>query len=275
MSARFIVSISLIGLLLCGMSFLVYAHDKAKHPKTGEPLRAESFRAEVPVKIDAKLDEWKWVVPAEIKYAEQINVGPDNWKDAKDASCKIYCMWDEDYIYMAAEVQDDELLADKTGGSMWQNDGLEIFFSPENEAIDPGDWPHPSHYQFGLTPSSPDGEPAQWCWCNCDGVTNQTTNYIEIASSISDPYTGYEIETSIKLDAVPLLAEKVEERSTVGYHLNLDDSDGEGEPDCQITWSGGDPHDDRMFGDVTFVGPAVVSPGGKAATTWGALKGRH
>lgn len=281
MRAKSVLSVLLIVSLLWLVPSFVVAHDDAEHPKTGEPLRTDCFQADKPVKIDGKLDEWGNVVPAEIKYGEQVNQelgqildnGPEDWEGAEDASAKLFVMWDKDYIYVAAEVIDDKLVADQVDSKIHQNDGLEIYFSPENLAIEPGNFPHPSHYQFGLCPSGVDDQPKQWCWCNCDGNTRQSADYITIASSISKPYKGYAVEASIRLDAVPMLAEKVKEGNTIGLHWSLNDADGKATPDARITWSGAIPHDDMFFGNITFVGPAAVSPQVKVTTTWGALKG--
>jgi hypothetical protein len=265
----------LVGLLLCAAPSLVHARDGMTHPLTGQPLVAEALRAGVSVNIDANLDEWGGVEPAVIDCMEQINVGPGSWSSPADGSVNVYCMWDDSNIYIAAVATDDVAMFTKTEGSIWQQDCIEVFFEPENLGIAPPSWPHSSHYQFGLAPGGPDDAPQKYNWCNCDGNDNVVPDYIDIASVVSSPYSGYIVEASIGLDALPIMAAKVSAGNTVGYHLSMDDNDGQGsEPDAHITWSGGGPHDDSFFGNLTFSSQTAtaVSPQSKAATTWGLLK---
>jgi len=259
-------------MLLALLSLPVMANPKAKHPVTGEKLEASCFKAKAPVTIDADLREWKFVKPVEVKYKEQDIKGGQHWKGSDDCSGRIMLMWDEGFIYVAAEVRDDKQVNNKTGSSIWQNDGLEIFFAPENEPAPSAPWPHTTHYQFGLAPSGPDKKPQSWTWCDVDGNTNQAAPYITVASKLFTPYTGYIIEASIDLASTPALAEKVKEGNTIAFHCTIDDADGNAEPETQMTWSGLDPHDENGFGSLTFTGPAAVWPKGKLALTWGGLK---
>jgi hypothetical protein len=268
-----LISFSLLLSLLIWMGVChVFGNPNAKHPVTNERLTADCFKARGQVTVDAELDEWKFVEPVEVKYKEQDIKGGRHWKNVEDCSGKIMLMWDESFIYVAAEIKDDKLVANKTGSSIWQNDGLEIFFAPDNEPSPLGGWPHPTHYQFGLAPSGPNDKPQSWAWCNVDGNANQAADYITIASKLLKPYTGYIIEASIKLEGTPALAEKVVEGDIIAFHCTIDDADGNAEPESQMTWSGLDPHDENGFGSLTFVGPASVSPRGKLGITWGWLK---
>ncbi len=264
-----------IGLVLWSVSCSVSALD-SKHPATGEPLEAQSLRAVEPLIIDGKLDEWKSVVPVEIEYEEQIARWPENWTGAEDGSARIYSMWDDSFVYVAAEVTDDILGAVEAAGvGIWTNDCLEVFFGPENAtAVASDDDLHTTHYQFGLSPAGPGGVPQNYCWCNPDGNAKQQPDYITVASVIPNPYTGYTLEASISLDSVPKLAARVVEGVTISYHLTLDDRDAQEPIGTQLTWSGSNAHNDASFGNITFVGPlkAVISPQSKVATVWGALK---
>ena len=277
MKAKTFVYMSLVGILLLVVPYLAFSRIGTVHPATGEPLEAQAFRASGAVSIDASLEEWDGVVPAEINTVEQINVRPELWDGTDDASVQVFCMWDDDTIYIAAVATDDIPTFDQIEANIWQQDCIEMFFGPENAEAQPEGWPHETHYQFGLAPGGPADDPQKYTWCDPDGNANHVPDYVEIASDVSDPYDGYVIEASISLDGTTILAEKVAEGNVIGYHISMDDADGQGNsPDCHITWSGGEPHDDGFFGNLTFVGAATtVSPQGKMATTWGILKAEY
>lgn len=232
------------------------------------------------MKIDANLEEWKYVKDVVVidKKGQIENAGKvANWDGPNDTSSQTWVMWDQDFIYIAAEAKDEKLQAKQEGGSIWKNEGLEIFFSAGVIKEAEGGWPHDNvHYQFGLTPSGPNKKPQQWIWCSQDlGKGSRATDYIEIASKLRTPYTGYVIEASMKLDGVPKLAKEVGEGKEVSFSVTLNDADDSAENETQMTWHGKPSHSQLDFGILTFGGPLAVSPRGKMITTWSSLKSKY
>lgn len=270
-----VLSMFLFGFFLWAGAYNAFAH--AKHPKTGKDLAVDCVKTTSKVKVDANLDEWKFAQPVEVKDKEQLfQVFKGDWTGPEDCSGTVWVMWDADFIYVAAEVKDEKLIAKQAGGPIWKNEAIEVFFSPEHISIDPGPWPHPMHYQFGLAPSGPDNKPQQWAWCHVDGQTDRAQGNVTIASKLLQPYTGYIVEASIKLSETKKLAAVVKEGNTIAFHVAIDDADSDPERDLQITWSHFEAHDQKNgFGDLKFVGPAAVSPQGKMSITWGQLKGKY
>ena len=254
------------------------AFPDAKHPKTGEQLVYEAVKVRGSVIVDGDLREWKLANKLEINCKEQIyKIFQGDWTGPDDCSAIVYVMWDEGHIYIAADIKDDKLICAQTGGTIWKNECIEVLFDPNNVDINPGNWPHTSHYQFGFAPLTPKGKgwkdvPQKWVWCHSDRAqANQEPNYVEVASKVSDPYTGYTIEAAIDVSGLDDL--KPEEGRVMGFQVAIDDADENPERDLQITWSGKEAHDQQFgFGDIVFVGPAAVRPSGKLAAVWGELK---
>lgn len=257
--------------------FISLANAHEEHPKTGELLIMECGKTTSPVVIDGKLGEWQKAIPTAVDVEEQLyDVFSGDWADADDCSGIVYMMYDDEYIYMAGEFKDEELIAGATAGTIWQNECVEIFFDPTDTEMDAAA-SSTVHYQFGFAPSGPDDEPQVWNWCNPDGGKAQQdcSSYVQVASVISDPYTGYTLEGSIKIDELDDLQDIIEVGLVIGFHIAIDDADENAATrDLQITWSSYEAHDQLHFGDLVFGEPLAVSPAGALTTTWGQIKDR-
>ena len=62
------------------------------------------------VTIDGKLDEWNLDSPAVVKEASQVIRDAVVWQGENDCSANFYLAWDEENLYMAAEVTEDSPL---------------------------------------------------------------------------------------------------------------------------------------------------------------------
>jgi Carbohydrate family 9 binding domain-like len=93
---------------------------------------AECRWASGPIKIDGVLDEAAWEKAAVLKdfavYWEH--------RSAKTAT-KARLLWDDSYLYFAAEMEDSDLYADVTqrNGMTWTNDVFELFFKPSAQKL--------------------------------------------------------------------------------------------------------------------------------------------
>ncbi len=204
----------------------------AMHPVTGESLVIDCFKG-APEAIDGDLSDWdlEALTPAVLDVAEQLHSGQDTWTDAADCSGEFYVLWDDVNIYMAVVVKDDVLSANKTDGSIWNADAVEVFFSTLNAVAG-----HDEHYQYGFTANN-----QRWNWCNMDGAGQTEPAYLQIASSITDD--GYICEASVEYAQMPSL--DFSAGNAIGFHAVLDDSDTE-DRELQMTWTGREAHDQSL-----------------------------
>jgi hypothetical protein len=93
---------------------------------------AECRWASGPIKIDGTLDEPAW------QKAQVLKDFAAYWehRPAKTAT-RARLLWDENYIYFAAEMEDSDLYADVTqrNGMTWLNDVFELFFKPSDKKL--------------------------------------------------------------------------------------------------------------------------------------------
>jgi hypothetical protein len=91
---------------------------------------AECRWASGPITIDGKLDEAAW------DKAQVLKDFAVFWqkRPAKTAT-KARLLWDEKYLYFAAEMEDSDLYADvkERNGMTWTNDVFELFFKPSED----------------------------------------------------------------------------------------------------------------------------------------------
>jgi len=237
----------------------------AKHPKTGEPLMIDCLRG-TPSSLDGKLNDWQlnYMTPAILDTEEQIYAGvapgAASWDGAKDSSGKIYVMWDDRYVYVAAVMLDDNLSNNKAGGDIWNGDAVEVFFSEPVAAATTGT----EHYQYGFNYKG-----LKWNWCNMEGAGQKEPNYVK--TTATETNNGYNIEASIEYSNMKSLTFKAGE--VLGFHAVLDDTDA-ADRELQMTWTSREAHDQTQgFGQVTLSSEnAAVNPGGKMALIWGMVK---
>ncbi len=213
---------------------LVMAQDPPVHPKTGEPLVIDCLRGTVT--IDGDLSDWNLgsMTPAVLDTEEQIYPGAAQgaaaWDGPNDSSAKFYLLWDDTYIYIALVMKDDKLSQNKTDGSIWNADGVEVFFSTLNAVSG-----HDEHYQYGF-----DFKEQTWNWCNMDSGGQSAIDYLQVASSITGD--GYICEVSIEHGRMLSLDFSV--GNTIGFHPVFDDTDvDDSDRELQMTWTGLEAHD--------------------------------
>ena len=108
----------------------------ADHPipepfKTAPPSKFECRWTDTPITIDGTADEEAW------KHAQEIDAFHLPWLGDKARMSRTKTtaklLWDREYLYFFAEMEDTDLFADITehDGELWKNDVFELFFRPD------------------------------------------------------------------------------------------------------------------------------------------------
>lgn len=95
---------------------------------------------------DGKVDEWQGMTQMALQNPK---VAGD------DASAMTYVAWDDQYLYVAVDVRDNEVLNNKPRAKLYQHDSIEFFLSTEPREEGAGYGPH--DHQFFITPTSGEG----------------------------------------------------------------------------------------------------------------------
>ena len=115
-------------------------------------------RAEGPITVDGRLDEWPAAFP--------IRVGPDSGERAdpqdgppsgpEDLSAQAALMWDAANLYLAVRVRDDLHRNTQRDGTLWDGDSLQVGFAPEPYVASS------AYYEWGLALT--EQGPQAWAW---------------------------------------------------------------------------------------------------------------
>jgi hypothetical protein len=113
-------------------------------------------------KIDGNLDEWKNIKAFSLnKMDNYVPFGTTPYEGIEDLGCVFWWGYDEDNLYLAAEVTDNahyQKKTDATAGQLWQDDCIQICFSSASS-------PERFEYGFGLSQFGI----INWCWSSMGG----------------------------------------------------------------------------------------------------------
>lgn len=84
--------------------------------------------------IDGKLDEWNLDSPAIVEDATQVIRDVVFWQGANDCSAKFYLSWDEENLYMAADITEDNPLGAIEMLPIDGEDNLKLYISTDPNA---------------------------------------------------------------------------------------------------------------------------------------------
>jgi hypothetical protein len=160
---------------------------QAKRPDANGGV-IEAYYTNTPPTIDADLTDWDSPLVDDVPY--------DVWGDT-DNDARFTLKWDHDNLYLAVEVEDDNLFQSTTDGSvMYKGDSVEILLDKELKEDYCNTWMDDDDYQLGLTPGdlpTPSSSPAAWLWYP---LTIKGTKIVTIASLVTAS-PGYIIEAAI------------------------------------------------------------------------------
>jgi hypothetical protein len=111
-------------------------------PASPEPQGYKCRYTATPIKIDGKLDNPAW------QHADKITLFYLHNSDRPAPQRTVAMMlWDDKYIYVAFQCQDDEIYSPFTRNKdqLWEADVVEVFFGPEPAS--------PVQYEFEFSPN--------------------------------------------------------------------------------------------------------------------------
>lgn len=190
-------------------------------PRPIDPSRTitGTFMAQPPV-IDGFLDDWALNDGVYLDASTASTVRPTSVPppDATDLSARVWTSWDDNYLYVAARVWDDELWRDSP--DVWQDDELEFAFDGALDGLFNG----PDDHQITI---NLDGTVTD------RGVMPPLTNVLR---SVETQVDGYQVEMAIPLTL--LQPPGWGAGWVAGFNIGLHDDDDGGNWDHYLIWQG-------------------------------------
>jgi len=215
------------------------------------------------VTIDGKMDEAAWKKAATGKGG--VPFGPFDGatapKNLADQSYDFYVMHNTEYLYVAIDVKDSEVIADSAeagseDGTTWYDDAVELFIDG-NHSHTPGRTGQTGLHlggQLVITPNQAyrDAEASE-----VEVVLYGPETDMDWYALTSLTTTGYIAEYRLKKSSMF----DAPERETIGFEIAIDEDDSdpasEHNTGQQLNWNG-HPHNEASYGDLVLGGPATT-----------------
>ncbi|MFK7742223.1 MAG: sigma 54-interacting transcriptional regulator [Planctomycetota bacterium] len=215
--------------------------------------------------VDGDLGEWKSI--GDIRFGrDQIFDGATRWQGGKDASGEFSVTWDNNRLYLAGLVRDDERTSTELAGQD-RFDCLELHIG----AVEPGD----EAANAAAAAAAAAGErsvlrlfPLQahrrWAWWSGDRATSEEPLQpvtqlagIQVAALPGDG-GGFAFEAAIPFHHFPNLRPGAR---VLGFDLVLRDYDVVGGGGAtRMSWSGRDPFEGPLAGRLLLDAPGLLAP---------------
>ncbi|MFH1368572.1 MAG: glucoamylase family protein [Elusimicrobiota bacterium] len=174
-------------------------------------------------KIDGDLSDWEGKLTAYDNKGD-LEYGEISSKD--DLSGSIGMAWDENYIYFAANVTDDKLMATENPAEIYRGDCIELYLDTKTKGKNFA-WGDQEYFQIGLAPGCALGRPIAYAWFQ----NGEQSNSIRIQSNKTEK--GYTLEVAIKADFLRMRPELGNE---IGMSAALHDLDKTEGGDKKLNW---------------------------------------
>ena len=223
-----------------------------------------------PPAIDGTIGESEWIPDSKAEITPKTG----SWDFGKtEVSYTFYVMYDDDYLYVAARLTDDDIQTDSAAegsinGNTWQDDSIEIFVDGNhNRAPDAFvDAEYPFGGQYVITA----GNAVRFQNSGAKSFGDGPDDDYYAVSDIKDQ-NHWEMEARLRLD----LFGSPKQGDVVGFNISTNDDDGGGEEEAALFWTGEPPdiyRNEKVWGDLVLGEPFGVSPASKLAATWVQVK---
>ncbi|MGA2092602.1 MAG: sugar-binding protein [Sedimentisphaerales bacterium] len=212
------------------------AETKAKELRHATP--ATIIPAATSPVIDGNEDT-AWSAAPRYKLANLMYAPPSS---PNDLSANFRAMWDENNLYILVDVADDILTHGSTPDNWYQNDSVEVYIDADNSKSNQYD-NDDAQYYFVWDRTKP-----------TMGVHNEHGRLENVEFAMVTTDKGY--RTEIKFPWATL-GKKPATGATIGFDVQVNDSDGGGKRDHKIAWFG--KQDDswqnpQKFGNAELAG---------------------
>ena len=222
MMKDFILKITLILLLIFMISEYTYSKNKTRIDKVYTVKHKQDK-----IKIDGNLDDWdvdsKYKIILNSKNKETGDISGND-----DLNGVFFFLWDRRFLYMAAEIEDNEIISDLNVKIIWMNDCIEIYIDPATTGFL---WHSEEDFQLGFSPSDQKkiDKAKTWEWFH----ENKKIK-INAVSKVKEN-DSYIIEAAIPWNSINIIPKK-NKIFRLGIGLNDVDIQEDDTPSVKLLW---------------------------------------
>jgi hypothetical protein len=229
------------------------------------------------ITLDGKLNDFAWqFAPWQIIGAKDATVPASN---DKDASVKFATIADDKFIYVAAEITDEEIQkGGDTACNVWKDDSIEIYIDGENDKAQSYDQ-NDAQITVGadVIGVKPEVKVLKDLLGGCVGITQGPSTETIATGEVTKE--GWNVEIAIPLNNSGWNI-KPKDGLTIGFNVQYNDDDDGGDRDHKLIWcvrelqqGEGSWQNPSLFAELQFVEAVLaVNLIDCKAITWGKMK---
>ncbi|HRY29501.1 MAG TPA: sugar-binding protein [Elusimicrobiota bacterium] len=211
----------------------LYLDDLQFTDTLGEPARTGTAQRRAhkaafmkkPPNLNTSLQDWPESAYVELgKGKEFLESGAVT--NSADLDAWFAVSWDKDFLYVAVDVSDNDVLNRNAGEHIWKDDLVELYIDPTDEGLT---WGSDRYFQLGFSPDSADGGPVRWAWFQKRAPADD-----EVKSVIKKYADGYQMKLAVAWNFLGL---RPAPGQTIGFSLAVHDRDTQDRtPEAKLNW---------------------------------------
>ncbi len=221
----------------------------------------ECVRALKPPVLDGDLSDWpKDAQVVRLGSKKQYVSGYVEWDGLEDSSARVYTAWDSNWFYIGIELQDDKLSSPCAGFSVYNNDGVELYFDIDHEGDRNEARYSDDDYQYGMLLEH--AKAIVYSWSQLKDYSKTSRIALNLNPKPSQTLSGRTFKGMIMEGAIPMKELKLKPRDglLIGFCTAYTDDDDPRSvnpfsQEIQMTWTckRNAWQNPQVFGDLFFV----------------------
>lgn len=204
-------------------------------------------KAENPIDVasfDGDISDWEDAYPIYINAPKNVTQ-KESW-DGAECSTRAFMKWDENNLYILADVYDEAYLQEFAGVNMWQGDCIQLSLDPKNDGKSKDGY-GVDDYELGFSYTSNGNE--FYSWYSPNSLTGGVVDWFKIIRNNDLHISRY----LIKLDKSIITTLDLKEGNVLGMNMAINDADILGRENFyQFTLGTADSKNPDLYADFTL-----------------------
>jgi len=167
--------------------------------------------------FDGDISDWEDAYPIYINPPSDVTK-PESWKTA-ECSTRAFVKWDENNLYILADVYDEAYLQEYYGSDMWRGDNIQLSLDPLNDGTQKPNGYGSDDYEIGFSYTSQGNEFASWYSPN--SLQGAVVDWFKLIRNEDLKITRY----LVKLDRSIITTLDLTEGKALGMNIAVNDAD--------------------------------------------------
>ena len=194
---------------------------------------------------DGDISDWEDAYPIYINAPKNAD-RPESWSGT-ECSTRAFVKWDNDHLYVLADVYDERFLQEYTGTNMWQGDCIQLSLDPLNDGKNDNGGYRSDDYEMGFSYTAKGHE--FFSWVSPSPLPAGVVDWFKVVRNNDMSITRY----IISIDKSLISNVDLTEGNVLGLNLAINDADILGRENFyQFTLGTADSKNPDYYADFTL-----------------------